>query len=346
MYTNLEITAGFKRANNWFSPVIVDQPFIILNDLIIKKGLLQNDLSLSEPFLNCSDLTNINCDGTFDSYMYFWNKNDNNALIWMIYLAMGNDNLNLLNAEVGQRVISLSDNIFGKFATIAFNRVLAVHELPSVKFSGFRIFGNINDILKISFNTICNNRFIDSDINRMTILRNLETIQQIEADNLIPITLKYGEFLIDEFGNSLESSDEIGISEIDFNFDRNLSPDFGTDPDHLNESIEPDIEGERNITLDIVLPYYDTLKFIENFDLQNFKHARLTFVGPTIIDSFGSTHRFTFKINFYKMKIINEDEIINNLGLVPQKLKFQLLDDGINKPFDIEIVSKDISILN
>jgi hypothetical protein len=80
--------------------------------------------------------------------------------------------------------------------------------------------------------------------------------------------------------------------------------------------------------------------------MQTFKHASLTFIGPVITDGFGSTHRFKFKINFYKMKIINEDEIINNLGLVPQTLRFQLLNDGVNGPFDIEIISKDIETFN
>jgi hypothetical protein len=342
MFTSQEITVGFARSNNWFTPVQVDQFIPILSETIIKNRLIQDDLSLSESYIGCNELTNIICNGNLEYFLHFWNGDDNNILSYMLFLCMGSNNLQMINTSTWKRTIELTNNVYGKFCTLALNKIIAVHEMPSVKLSGFKIYGDINNILRIAFNTICNDRNINSVINTISVLRALEFSEQTAQDRIIPITLKYGEFLLDEYGEALNS--EWGISEIDFMFDRHITGDYVANPDNVNQILEPMQDEAKDISLSITLPYYDTLKFIENFDMQTFKHATLTFIGPDISGGLGQ--RFTFKIIFNKLKIINEEDIITNLGLIPQTIKFKVLDDETNKPFKIEITNNDGNTIN
>jgi hypothetical protein len=311
-----------------------------MSEALEKKRVNQLGLDLANDFIVCDELTNIEVIGDLTTWLHF-SQSDTHTLEWILFLAMGGNTLTPLNAVVGDRNLFLTPNIEGKFGTLALNKILAVHEFQSVTINGFRIFGGINDILQVQLFGIANNRIIDSSINTIPILRTVELEQQTDGDVIVPISLRYGTFLIDDITGSL--STEFAISNVNFVFRRNISGDYVANG---NEIIEPQTDGEHEITFEIILPYYDTNEFINNFDLQTFKKSSLEFIGPTIIDGLGNSYRETFKINMHKMKITNEDDVINNAGLQPLTLKFILLDDDINGPFDIDIRTNNLQAFN
>lgn len=345
MFTNYQITGAFKESNIWFTPVAVTNPnyLFLLTESVLKNKENINDLSLANPFVECSDLSNIDCFGDIETYLHF-NKGTNDIIEKLMFLSMGKETLTLLNAVVSNRKLELNNNIYGKFGTLAINKVNAVHEFPSVKTLGFNISGGIDEILKLKFSLLCNDRNIDSVVNPLSLLRTIEAFEQADVDNIIPISLRYCTILIDDYGNAI--STEFPISSINFNFRRNLTGDYVANGNtNLNEIIEPVTDGEHEIDLELVLATYDINEFIENFDLDTFKHAELSFVGPTIIDGLGNTFRNNFKLVLNKILIVNESDIINNAGLQPLTLKFKSLNDeaNSNKPFHVEWITNHIN---
>ncbi len=342
MFTNYEITGAFKRSSIYGSAIQVDPDDYIffISETLLKERVASLDLSLSEDFIECADLSNIQVIGDLITYLHF-SSSSTHTLEWLLFLAMGNNTLTPLNAVVGDRNLNLSANIEGKFGTLALNKILSVHEFQSVTINGFRIFGLINNIMQVQLMAIANNRTINSTINTPTVLKTVELQQQTDGDVIIPISLRYGKFLIDDLVNPL--STEYGITSFDFMFKRNISGDWVANG---NEPLEPQTESEHEIELEIILPYYNTNEFINDFDLQTFKHSKLEFIGPTIIDGLGNSYRHSFIINFNKMKIINEEDIINNAGLQPLTLKFICLDDNVNGPFDIDIRTNNLETFN
>lgn len=338
MFTNQQITIGFKKST-WFNPVAVDKYMTILNESILKENLLQYDLSLGESFIECMDLNNISCVGNIETYLHYFENAENNSLLWFLCYAMGNNNISILDVDTGKRVIELSNNLNGMIFTLAIDKVVAIHEFPSIKIDGFRIYGDMNNIIRIEFNIIANNRNVNSVINTSALLDSLSYYQIIEANKFIPYSLNMAEILIGDYGSSLN---QYGISNIDFRYLKGLSYDYVASGN--NESIEPIEDKEPEITFDIIMPYYSMKKFIEDYDLHTMKYGKLIFYGKTI----NSNYYNKFTLNMYKMKIINESDIINNLGLQPLKLKFVLLNDDLQgkRPFDIEIIGKDKSIIN
>jgi hypothetical protein len=338
MFTNQQITLGFKKST-WFNSIQVDKYMTILNESILKEQENQLDLGLGESFIECNNLTNISCLGNIETYLHYFENAENNSLFWFLCYAMGNNTLVDLDINTARRLIELTNNLNGMIFTLTVDKIVAIHEFPSIKLDGFRIYGDMNNIIRIQFYIVANNRKIDSLINTKIILDALSYNQIIQADKFIPYSLNMAEIYLGDYGSSLT---QYGVSNIDFKYVKGLSYDYVTSGN--NESIEPIEDKESEITFDIIMPYYSLKEFIEDYDLNTFKYGKLILYGKTINGMYANK----FTLNMYKMKIINESDIINSIGLQPLKLKFFLLNDDLQgkKPFDIEIISKDKNIIN
>jgi len=338
MFTNQQITLGFKKST-WFNPIQVDKYMTILNESILKEQENKLDLGLGESFIECNSLTNISCLGNIETYLHYFENAENNSLLWFLCYAMGSNSLVDLDINTAKRLIELTNNLNGMIFTLAIDKIVAIHEFPSIKLDGFRIYSDMNNIIRIQFFIIANNRKIDSIINTKVILDSLSYNQIIQANKFIPYSLNMAEIYLGDYGSSLT---QYGISNIDFQYKKGLSYDYVTSGN--NESIEPIEDKESEITFDIIMPYYSLKEFIEDYDLNTLKYGKLILYGKTINGMYANK----FTLNMYKMKIINESDIINNIGLQPLKLKFFLLNDDLQgkKPFDIEIISKDKNIIN
>jgi len=339
MFTNYQTTLVFKKANTWGTPVIVDKYLLILNEDILKERINVNDLSLNQDFIECLSLGNIECKGTFETYLHYFPGDINNSLLHLLFFSMGKTDLTILPLGT-KRTFELTKNLNGLFSTLVIDKITSIHEMPTVKFIGFRIYGNIGELLKIQFLIVTNNRNINELINTRLIVNSLALKQINESENLNPLSLNFASFLVTPYGSSVFT--EYGISSIDLIFKRNYDLDFVAG--NNNETLEPLVYNEDLIELDIIMNYYDSKKFIEDFDLENILTAKLEIIAKELIVNL----RYSFKINFNKMVLINESDIINNSGLQPLTLKFALLDDDQNgkQPFDIEIISNSIEIIN
>lgn len=336
MFTNKQITAGIIQSSAWGTAIQVQDEdyFLVLKENIDKERTVNNDLSLSEDFIHCNDLSNIKCDGELESYLQF----NSPVMDLLFFLCTGISSENPVGI-VMRRTLTPDVNIFGKFCTIAIDKILAVHELTSSKISGFNIEAGINQLLKVKFMVMADDKIIDSTVNTLSVLNDVSAYQIANADDLIPIPLKIGTFLIDDYGNSLESGDEIGISQFSFTFSRDLASDYVANASEGNKILEPCTDGAHQIFCEVTLPYYNTLDFINNFDLETLKVASIEFVGPDIPTT---AYRYTFKINMNRMKIVNQMDIINEVGLQPLILRFQLLDDNALGPFSIFIQNENL----
>jgi len=335
MFTNYQTTLGIGRASNWQSPVICNKYLMILSESIEKVDKVVGDLSCGLPYSYEQRLSNIECLGPLATYLHYFKNGENNSLIYLISMAMGNSVVSQIGTTgIYQRVITLDTNIAQKVLTLAIDKITSIHELGTVKINGFKITGTIGQLITVEFSIIANNRIIDSAINTKVVIDGLALSQILESDNLIPLTLNAATCEIGEY-NILRT--EFGISAFEIVFNRGLSYDFVSNG---FESLEPIEDGQPKFEFNITMDYYNVKDFISKYNSRTICDSALKFLGNYISD--GYSNEWIFQFN--RMVLVNETDIINNSGLQPLTLKFIPIADenyGNINPLRIFITGKE-----
>jgi len=208
-------------------------------------------------------------------------------------------------------------------ATFAINKQVSTTpwQFNGVYFNGFTITGNAKENIKATFPCIA------YDVDRTaggTSEAELNTLYTtVSAAPPKKVLFSDMVFRIGDDADALGDADQLGINSFTFTFNRNLtdpefsSPDYGTHTATRN-TIEPVVNGMREVTLSITLPRYKADSFFTWRDSDEKLQCDIKFT-----ESSGDNIK-GFNIYMPTLKVVSVSAPVSGSGVVPVTVNFKV----------------------
>ena len=230
------------------------------------------DDSIGRIWPECFDLGKRNINLNLGAYARF------DGPLWeMIALCIGDDAVTNLGGGEYNHIMAVQTTNNGLFQTLAYYDGTVVREIPTFKMSGFTIKGSAAGMLELNLRGIGN---IVRDTGQVN--TTLGSVTITTPCNRIPFNAQL--YLADEDGAAFDSGDLVQASEVEFSFDRNLTPDFTTN-NTLFQSAEPYEVGQPKTELKLLFPKTPIVNYPsarQDFLNGVTKRAQITFYGSLI----------------------------------------------------------------
>jgi hypothetical protein len=240
-------------------------------------------------------------------------------------LAMGTVAWDATNSYNKLTLSDTLDDLSGTPITATFSINKQVSTTPwqfnGVYFNGFTITGNAKENIKATFPVIA------YDVDRTTggtseaELNTLYTT--VSAAPPKKVLFSDMVFRIGDDADALGDADQLGINSFTFTFNRNLtdpefsSPDYGTHTATRN-TIEPVVNGMREVTLSITLPRYKADSFFTWRDSDEKLQCDIKFT-----ESSGDNIK-GFNIYMPTLKVVSVSAPVSGSGVVPVTVNFKV----------------------
>ena len=337
--TGRETLIGLKKASAWRTPVAcgANDGILILSETLKQTREHLQDDSAGLAFVQRTDPGKINAAGDITSYLRY------EGLDVALALAMGQ-----AGAPTQQGVTAayanaykLTTNPAGLFATLALlKKSDIVHEFPSAKLHGFRISGEMNAPLQITFSALANLLELASATNTAATMAN---VTYPDKGNRVIFNSSATFKINDESGIALADGNKVYPSSFEFAFNRPMEGDLTAGNEDIDEPVGT---GFPEITLTLNFPRYNDAnhQFFTDWDAYTRKKMEIYFKGVLIAD----TYYYEFKMSFPNLKIADPDAAISGPGKIPASIPFTCLGTdtapagmtGITQPFQINVQNK------
>jgi len=243
--------------------------------------------------------------------------------IWFA-IAMGSVSWDATNSYNKLALSDTLDDLSGTpiTATFAINKQVSTTpwQFNGVYFNGFSITGNAKENIKATFPCVA------YDVDRTTggtteaELNTLYTTVSVAPPKKVLFSDMV--FRIGDDADALGDADQLGINSFTFTLNRNLtdpefsSPDYGTHTATRN-TIEPVVNGMREVTLSITLPRYKADSFFTWRDSDEKLQCDIKFTESSAGNIKG------FNIFIPTLKVVSVSAPISGSGVVPVTVNFK-----------------------
>jgi len=308
--TGTEVIAGMKKGAVWGTAVALGagNGIYILTDGIESAPEILQDESLGNAFTECVDLGNIASEGDIEAMLKY------EGLLLPFALCLGVAGLPTLLTNGYEHILKCSNNIDGLFATYAVDKILKVHENPSVKIAGFTISGESGDYVKVTFNIIGNTLKDNSVVNTPVTMATVTYL--MKCGNIV---FNNGKFLLKDYdGSAPTGGDRILISSFEIEFNRNIEGDYVASGN--NEIIEPTQNGQPELNVSIEFPRYTDSRFISDLFAKQEHEMIIVFEGNLI--GVGPD-KYTCRIELPRLVIVDANVPVDGLGKFPTPITYK-----------------------
>jgi hypothetical protein len=240
-------------------------------------------------------------------------------------LAMGTVAWDATNSYNKLTLSDTLDDLSGTPITATFSINKQVSTTPwqfnGVYFNGFTITGNAKENIKATFPVIAYDVDRTTGGTSETELNTLYTT--VSAAPPKKVLFSDLVFRIGDDADALGDADQLGINSFTFTFNRNLtdpefsSPDYGTHTATRN-TIEPVVNGMREVTLSITLPRYKADSFFTWRDSDEKLQCDIKFT-----ESSGDNIK-GFNIYMPTLKVVSVSAPVSGSGVVPVTVNFKV----------------------
>ena len=308
--TGTEIVAGMAKGSAWGTAVALGpgDGIYILTDSLESSPEILLDESLGNSFAECADLGNITAEGDIETMLKY------EGLLLPFALCLGIAGAPTLLTNGYKHILKCSDNIHGLFATYAVDKILKVHEVPSIKIAGFTISGEAGDYVRITFNIMGNILKDDSVINTSVTMATVTYL--MKCGNIL---FNNGKFLLKDYaGNAPAIGDRVYPSSFEIEFNRNLEGDYTASGS--NEISEPEQAGQPELNVSLEFPRYTDARFISDLFSKTEHEMIITFEGDTIG---AGPDKYSFSIELARLIIADANVPLDGLGKIPFTVNYR-----------------------
>jgi hypothetical protein len=323
--TGTEIIAAMAKGAVWGTPVVLGagDGIWLLDESVESAPDTLMDESAGNAFLECTDLGNIVSEGDLNALLKYEN------LLLPFALCLGIAGVPATLTDGYEHILKCADNIEGLFACFAIDKIQKVHENPSLKIAGFTITGEAGDYLRVTFNVIANTLDTESTTNTTATMANVTFV--IRCGNIV---FNNGLFLLKDQGGAAptDPTDRIQPSGFELAFNRNVTGDFVANG--TREIIEPQQDGQPEITLAVTFPRYTDTRFLQDLFSKQEHELIASWTGDLIVPPAG-TDSYKFYMEFPKLVLTDSAVPLAGLGKMPFTANYRVLKtDAIPTGFD------------
>ncbi len=313
--TGRETICGLAKADTWHTPVaiVAGEGVLILADNI-KVGMdLELDESAGQQWITEADAGVENVSGNIEAYMRYEGFD-----LWLA-LIMGISKVptQLEATTAYSNTYDLASKIDGMFATLAQKKLTdKVWEYPAVKLHGFKLSGEMNKPVKISFDAICDT------LDRASVTNTAASMALVTAlkKNRIIMNKDTVFRMNDQAAGELLDTDKLHPSSFELTFTRPMDSDFVAGQDGVDE---PADNGFPTCSLALKFPRYNSENdaYFDDWKSTVSKKMDITFTGKTI----EGDHKYSFRILFSNLKIDNPEAPVSGPGKIPYSMNLRAI---------------------
>jgi hypothetical protein len=311
--TGRETICGLKKAAAWHTPVAcgVGDGVLILADNI-KVGMeLELDESAGQEWVTEADAGVENVAGNIEAYMRYEGFD-----VWLA-LIMGSAGVpaQIEATTAYTNTYNLTSKIDGLFATMAQKKLVnKIWEYPAVKLHGFKLSGEMNKPVKISFDSICDTLVRDSLVNTSGTMAAVTALKK----NRIIMNKDTVFRMNNQADGALADGDKLHPSSFELTFNRPMDSDFVAGQEGVDE---PADNGFPTCTLMLKFPRYNTANdaYFDDWKAAVSKKLDITFTGKEI----DSGELYTFRILLPHVKVDSPEAPVSGPGKIPYSMNLK-----------------------
>ena len=305
--TGRETICGFAKAETWHTPVAcgAGDGVLILADNI-KVGMeLELDESAGQQWVTEADAGVEKVAGNLEAYMRY------EGFDVMLALIMGaaGEPVQQEATIAYANTYDLTSKVDGMFGTLAQKKLTdKIWEYPSVKLHGFKLSGEMNKPVKISFEAICDTMKRDSETNTATTMADVTALKE----NRVIMNKNTVFRMNDQSGIALSDAHKLYPSSFELTFTRPMDSDYVAGQDGLDE---PADNGFPTCSLVLKFPRYNTANdaYFDDWQDTVSKKMDITFTGKVIVGSYN----YKLRILLSNLKIDGPEAPVSGPGKIP-----------------------------
>ncbi len=337
--TGREIIVALAKGETWHTPVECGpgDGLLILTDGIKTDIKPEDDDSAGQAFIHDSDAGEQTADGPWDAYMRY----EGFDLVLALLMGVAGAPTRVALTAAYANSYTLASKVDGLFATAAIKKLTsAIWEYPSVKIHEFKISGEMNKPLKISFGLICDKLDRDSEVNDVT---TMATVTIPDTKNRIIMNKDSVFRMNDQSAIALSDADKIYPSAFELTFSRPMDTEAVAGQDGR---AEPADNGFPLAGLMLKFPRYNAANnaFFSDWEAFTPKKFDMTFLGATI----EATNRYLFRVSAPHVKVVAPDAPMSGPGKIPMSMQCRFYGASaaplgmaaLTTPMKIDVVNK------
>lgn len=336
--TGRQMVCAFRQGAAWGTAVAcgAGHGVLILADNIKPTINQELDDSAGQPFITDSDPGEKTTVGTVDAYLRYAGFDTLLACL----MGQASAPAEVVGATGAyQHQLDFAAEIYGIFGTLAEQKLTnLIWEYPSVKVHGFKISGEMNKAVKISFDLICDQLERDSSINTDATMANVTA----EKKNRLIMNASTHFLINDQDGAALDLVDEIKPSSFELTVTRPMSTDAVSGQGGV---AEPDDDGFPTVSLMLKFPRYNTANnaFFDNWEAGTPKKMEIQFTGKIC----AASQPFEMKFILPHLRVAEPEAPVSGAGKIPFTMNLEGLGadsapagmTGLTAPLRLEFIN-------
>lgn len=333
MATGSEILAAVKKASAWGTAVAcgANDAILILSEGIRKRQTSELDRSAGQSFYLIADKGNITVEGDMPAYLRY------DGLTALLALAMGTAGSPTQQGATTayKHVLQLATALDGKFATLAIDKKVSIHEYPSVKVAGFTIRGEAGKPCDILLHLVADDLVVPAAVNTAS-------TSWTYRDRSNRILFDQAVFRInDQGGGGLGSGDKVKPASFELVFRRRPKGEYLAEGNKkIDEPVNDDLP---EISLSLRFPNYTANTWLSALSGDTRKKCDIVFTGAQI----QSPYNYALSLILPHLVLRETDSSVEGPGKIPNPVVFDVLEAssaptgmGYIKPFTVELINK------